>query len=327
MRDQMNETRSRANSVRTRAGTLDFWTGQATLGDSSAYASNYTGTYTQDSGNPDSQDDIFPHGTTYSPSLVYSHERHGSRYSSHEKGGAQIQTQAQAQAQAQVQARALAQALSVTLTQAQSQSQPQAQAQAQAQSDGKMRRSLAPSQHKKGLGADHSAPGLARGREGERDEGDVVIQRMPLFGFLTIPKALSQQFKIPSGCKLTESSGDNGINPNTASNSNDVTVIPSLAVKLRPHQREGVAFLFECTMGLRGFEGQGCILADDMGLGKTLMSITLLWTLMNQGIHPSPPKKGTSTPMQNELTEFFNMVNFCNPGVLGTTADFKKRFP
>ena len=36
---------------------------------------------------------------------------------------------------------------------------------------------------------------------------------------------------------------------------------------LRPHQREGVAFMFECVTGLRQYEGQGCILADDMGLG------------------------------------------------------------
>lgn len=43
-----------------------------------------------------------------------------------------------------------------------------------------------------------------------------------------------------------------------------ISVIPDLASKLRPHQREGVRFLFECTMGLRGFEGEGCILADDM---------------------------------------------------------------
>ncbi len=62
-----------------------------------------------------------------------------------------------------------------------------------------------------------------------------------------------------------------------------VEVTPILASKLRPHQREGVQFLFECTMGLRGFEGNGCILADDMGLGKTLMSITTMWTLLNQG--------------------------------------------
>lgn len=30
--------------------------------------------------------------------------------------------------------------------------------------------------------------------------------------------------------------------------------------------------------------------------------------------------------MQNELTEFFNMVNFCNPGVLGTHSEFRKRY-
>lgn len=60
-------------------------------------------------------------------------------------------------------------------------------------------------------------------------------------------------------------------------------MIPSLASKLRPHQREGVQFLFDCTMGMKGFEGEGCILADDMGLGKTLMSITIMWTLLHQG--------------------------------------------
>ena len=226
-----------------------------------------------------------------------------------------------------------------------------------------------------------------------------------------------------------------------------VEVIPELCCKLRPHQREGVTFLFECTMGLRGFEGEGCILADDMGLGKTLMSIVLLWTLVNQGVNPAEPNKAacrrviiacptslvgnwdnelkkwipaqacnsfpvkseakatirnflnfrgkhavlivsydqlrlnkkmflpskvqsmtmgnngtgccdllicdeahklknsesensralsclpakkrillSGTPMQNELGEFFNMVNFCNPGVLGTSAEFRKKY-
>lgn len=216
---------------------------------------------------------------------------------------------------------------------------------------------------------------------------------------------------------------------------NAVEVVPELASKLRPHQREGVQFLFECTMGLRGFDGNGCILADDMGLGKTLMSITTLWTLLNQGFvkgesavkkvvvvcptslvgnweneinrwlsgrciifavksepkkiiksfvqhrgkgvlivsyetqrrysamfKPSPlsaqnpcdllicdeahklknaesglavalnelPAKKrillSGTPMQNELTEFYNMVNFCNPLVLGTLSEFRKNY-
>jgi SNF2 family DNA or RNA helicase len=43
-----------------------------------------------------------------------------------------------------------------------------------------------------------------------------------------------------------------------------------------------------CGSSKLNLHPQGCILADDMGLGKTLMSITLLWTLLNQGMGPSP---------------------------------------
>lgn len=70
----------------------------------------------------------------------------------------------------------------------------------------------------------------------------------------------------------------------------DVVLDPAVGKLLRPHQREGVKFLYECVMGLRDFEGQGCILADDMGLGKTLTTIALLWTLLRQNpIHKKPP--------------------------------------
>lgn len=62
----------------------------------------------------------------------------------------------------------------------------------------------------------------------------------------------------------------------------DVVVDPILVKHLRPHQREGVQFLYECVMGLRPFNGEGAILADDMGLGKTLQTIALLWTLLKQ---------------------------------------------
>ncbi|KAJ4468275.1 RAD54B protein [Lentinula aciculospora] len=61
-----------------------------------------------------------------------------------------------------------------------------------------------------------------------------------------------------------------------------VVVDPILARRLRPHQEEGVKFMYECVMGLRKHEGQGCILADEMGLGKTLQTITLIWTLIRQ---------------------------------------------
>ncbi|KAI5423599.1 protein CHROMATIN REMODELING 25 [Lathyrus oleraceus] len=58
---------------------------------------------------------------------------------------------------------------------------------------------------------------------------------------------------------------------------------------LRPHQREGVQFMFDCVAGLCDTPDiNGCILADDMGLGKTLQSITLLYTLICQGFHGNP---------------------------------------
>lgn len=43
-----------------------------------------------------------------------------------------------------------------------------------------------------------------------------------------------------------------------------ITVDPVLVQWLRPHQREGVQFMFECVTSARGFDGAGCILADDM---------------------------------------------------------------
>ena len=62
-------------------------------------------------------------------------------------------------------------------------------------------------------------------------------------------------------------------------------VVPLVLSKwLRPHQRQGVQFLYECVMGLKQFEGRGCILADDMGLGKTLQSVSLIYTLLKTGI-------------------------------------------
>jgi DNA repair and recombination protein RAD54B len=212
----------------------------------------------------------------------------------------------------------------------------------------------------------------------------------------------------------------------------DVVVDPFLAQHLRPHQREGIKFLYECVMGLRDFNGQGAVLADEMGLGKTMQTIALLWTLLKQNpIHGSEGvikkalivcpvtlivnwkkefnkwlgnerigvfvadgqknirltdfthgksysvmiigyeklrivqdelKKGggidivvadeghrlktaqnksaqairnlnterrvilSGTPIQNDLSEFFVMVDFVNPGLLGTYNTFKKEF-
>ncbi|XP_065891843.1 DNA repair and recombination protein RAD54B-like isoform X2 [Dysidea avara] len=69
----------------------------------------------------------------------------------------------------------------------------------------------------------------------------------------------------------------------------DVVVDPHLVSRLRPHQKEGVTFLYECVMGFRDYQGCGIILADDMGLGKTVQCITLLWTLLKQGAYGGKP--------------------------------------
>lgn len=69
----------------------------------------------------------------------------------------------------------------------------------------------------------------------------------------------------------------------------DVVLDPFLGQHVREHQREGIKFMYECVMGLRGYDGQGALLADAMGLGKTFMTIALIWTLLKQNpIHGNP---------------------------------------
>ncbi|KAJ2785368.1 DNA-dependent ATPase protein rad54 [Coemansia javaensis] len=61
-----------------------------------------------------------------------------------------------------------------------------------------------------------------------------------------------------------------------------VVVDPALGRKLRPHQIEGVKFMYNCVTA-RVYDGAyGCIMADEMGLGKTLQCIALMWTLLQQ---------------------------------------------
>lgn len=214
-----------------------------------------------------------------------------------------------------------------------------------------------------------------------------------------------------------------------------VVVDPVVGNILRPHQREGVRFMYDCVTGAKG-PFQGCIMADEMGLGKTLQCITLLWTLLRQSPDCKPTiikaiivcpsslvknwyneftkwlghrvnalaldngsketttklleqfmasqsqRTGTpvlilsyetfrsyatilngsevgmllcdeghrlkncenltytalmglqtkrrvllsGTPIQNDLTEYFSLINFVNPGMLGTRMDFKKQY-
>ncbi|KAK5667392.1 hypothetical protein BDV3_007212 [Batrachochytrium dendrobatidis] len=68
-----------------------------------------------------------------------------------------------------------------------------------------------------------------------------------------------------------------------------VVVDPLLGRVLRPHQIEGVQFLYNCTTGEQVAGAFGCIMADEMGLGKTLQCIALLWTLLRQSPIPGKP--------------------------------------
>ncbi|KAL1916986.1 uncharacterized protein VTP21DRAFT_5183 [Calcarisporiella thermophila] len=68
-----------------------------------------------------------------------------------------------------------------------------------------------------------------------------------------------------------------------------VVVDPVLGRVLRPHQIEGVKFMYNCVTGKIIQNSFGCIMADEMGLGKTLQCITLLWSLLRQSPHPTKP--------------------------------------
>ncbi|XP_028624664.1 DNA repair and recombination protein RAD54B [Grammomys surdaster] len=69
----------------------------------------------------------------------------------------------------------------------------------------------------------------------------------------------------------------------------DVVIDPHLVRHLRPHQKDGIIFLYECVMGMRAIGKCGAILADEMGLGKTLQCISLIWTLQCQGPYGGKP--------------------------------------
>ncbi|XP_026667246.1 DNA repair and recombination protein RAD54B-like isoform X2 [Ceratina calcarata] len=95
----------------------------------------------------------------------------------------------------------------------------------------------------------------------------------------------------------------------------EVSVDACLANILRPHQRYGVIFLYECIMGMKVPNYFGAILADDMGLGKTLQCITVIWTLLKKGPYRRPILKNAlivtpSSLCNNWNKEFKNWLGF-----------------
>ena len=102
-------------------------------------------------------------------------------------------------------------------------------------------------------------------QEEEKPKLDVPIMHRSLADILGLKKQVDDHPKVP------------------------VVIDPRLAKVLRPHQVEGVKFLYKCATGMIDEKANGCIMADEMGLGKTLQCITLMWTLLKQSPEAGKP--------------------------------------
>ncbi|GJM86938.1 hypothetical protein PR202_ga02842 [Eleusine coracana subsp. coracana] len=118
-----------------------------------------------------------------------------------------------------------------------------------------------------------------------------VVHSIPQSPAIVTDNSLQKEEPLPPGIKpliLWQRDDCDKENSNFAM----IEVDHLLVRYLRPHQREGVQFMFDCVSGSLSDDGiSGCILADDMGLGKTLQSITLLYTLLCQGFDGKPMVK------------------------------------
>ncbi|KAG9721128.1 hypothetical protein KCU59_g17286, partial [Aureobasidium melanogenum] len=80
-------------------------------------------------------------------------------------------------------------------------------------------------------------------------------------------------------------SGEDGLNevplyaPDDVNPSRHVYLNPDIAKRLKPHQIEGVKFMWREITAPEDEDGQGCLLAHTMGLGKTAQSLALLTTV------------------------------------------------
>jgi DNA repair and recombination protein RAD54 and RAD54-like protein len=117
-----------------------------------------------------------------------------------------------------------------------------------------------------------------------------------------------------------------------------VPVLLSLPLSLLQHRGKGILIISYETQrrysamfhpgpksALLPYSGSPCELLvcdeahklknSESELAKTLMALPAKKRVLLSG-----------TPMQNELSEFFNMVDFCNPGVLGSSSSFRRTY-
>jgi DNA repair and recombination RAD54-like protein len=89
-----------------------------------------------------------------------------------------------------------------------------------------------------------------------------------------------------------------------------VVVDPILTAVLRPHQREGVKFMWDCVTGVQIEGSYGCIMADEMGLGKTLQCVSLLYTLLKQSPDCKPTiDKAVIVAPSSLVKNWYNEIN------------------
>uniref|UniRef100_A0A8C7A3Z9 RAD54 homolog B n=1 Tax=Neovison vison TaxID=452646 RepID=A0A8C7A3Z9_NEOVI len=139
----------------------------------------------------------------------------------------------------------------------------------------------------------------------------------------------------------------------------DVVIDPHLVYHLRPHQREGIIFLYECVMGMRDTTREGTqdhkveeftkspffsvlIISYEMLLrsldqiksvkfdllicdeGHRLKNSAIKTTTALMSLSCEKRIILTGTPVQNDLQEFFALIDFVNPGILGSLSSYRK---
>ncbi|RPB05608.1 hypothetical protein L873DRAFT_1824911 [Choiromyces venosus 120613-1] len=103
---------------------------------------------------------------------------------------------------------------------------------------------------------------------------------------------------------------------------NDIYFHPDFAGVLKPHQINGVRFLWQQLV--QSGEGRGALLAHTMGLGKTLQVISFLYTLATAA---ASKQEATFGQIPEELRESKTLI-LCPPGLVENWSDeFQKWLP